>query len=97
LQSPGKRPRIRTFILTVVLLGAGVAALVHGVVSSFRVTCEVCLTYGGRAVCRVAVGSSREEAARIARGRACEFLTVDGAAEEECLRVPADSVSFQDD
>ena len=97
MRNSGEKARIRTFVLVFVLLGAGLTALVYGVVSSFRVTCEVCLTYGGRAVCRVAVGHSREEAARIARGRACDFLTADTAARDECLRMPADSITFQRD
>ena len=96
MQSPGTKTRVRNLILTVVLLGAGLAALVHGVVSSFRVTCEVCLTYRGRSVCRVAVGATRDEAARTARRRACDFLTADSEREQECLRIPADSVTFQE-
>jgi hypothetical protein len=78
-------------ILVAALLFAGLFALFRAVIRSFEVTCEVCVTFDGRTVCREAVGADREEATRIAHRRACEFLAIDSAARRECVEREADS------
>ena len=83
---------MRTVLLVTVLLAIGVTALVRAVISSFNQTCEVCVTYQGRTICREAVGSERDEAVRIARERACEFLTSAAEAKRDCLELEPDSI-----
>lgn len=95
MREPRARSRLRTAILVFVLLGAAAFALVRAVISSFQQTCEVCVTYQGRTVCREAVGSEPEEATRIARASACEFLTADPDAMRACVEREPDSAVCQ--
>ena len=60
-------------------IGVIFAMLIGGVIlySSLRmgqVTCEVCLEFQGRAQCRSASGTTKENAVRTAHDNACAFL-----------------------
>jgi hypothetical protein len=70
-------------LLLLVVLGLVVA--VRAVFRSFDFTCEVCVTHGGRTVCREAVGSAPGEARAIALERACAFLATDRADRTACV------------
>jgi len=84
--------------LTLALLLAvlGVAAAVRTVLRSFDATCEVCVTYRGRTVCREAVGARPELARAIALERACSFLAADRADRAACLEAPPESVDCRE-
>ena len=81
-------------VALLLLVGLALAALIRAVVSSFEHTSVVCVTYRGRTVCREAVGSTRDDASRIALQRACDFVTADAQAYADCLQAGPDSVEF---
>jgi len=82
--------------VALVLAGLAGAAFVRAVLRSFDHACEVCASYGGRTVCREAVGATREEARTIALDRACAFLTADGEDREACLEAPPESADCRE-
>ena len=83
--------------LVTLLLAAAAFAVVRAVIRSFEQTCEVCVSFDGRTVCREAVGADREEATRIALRRACEFLAIDSAARQACEEREPDSILCADE
>jgi len=96
VRDPRARSRLRTLILVLALLCVAGFALVRAVISSFDQTCEVCVTFEGRTVCREAVGSEPEEATRVALESACAFLTADPEALRDCLENAPESVVCQE-
>ena len=59
------------------------------------VSCEVCVTYGGRTDCRKASGKDQAEAERTAAGTACSMLAsgIDGSI--ACQNTPPSSSTCQ--
>jgi hypothetical protein len=75
-------------IATVLGILAAIATLVL-ILWSFtstqtRVTCEVCLTFNGREVCREALGATEEEATRTAVDNACAQVASGMTASVAC-------------
>ncbi len=64
--------RLKLVIAAGVVLLLGV--IVYSTLSLARYECEVCMTFNGRSACRVAAGTTREEAVRTATDNACAFL-----------------------
>ena len=96
-RNPAARFRLRVTILVVLLLAVVVTALVRSTLHSFDFTCEICVTHGGRRVCREAVGRDRESAILTAHRHACGYLADDEAAVAACLAVPPDSETCEGD
>ena len=75
---------------------ATLALIVYQIVNKQQaVTCEVCVTFDGRTVCREAVGRDRDSALRTARRHACDYLAVDPRSVEACLAAPPDTESCE--
>lgn len=90
--APERSSRKLGIIVTLIL----VAILVLVVLSSpgqGAVTCEVCITFGGRTQCRAASAAEREDAVRTATDNACTFLSAGMTESMRCSRTPPDSVS----
>ena len=57
------------------ILGAGfLAYLVYSSLGLASVTCEVCIMFNGRVDCRIASGTTADEAADTGRNNACALL-----------------------
>lgn len=69
-----RSPMAKAAILTAVLAAATIAVIGLGIRGATRATCEACVTFGGRTECRIASGSTPEEAVRTAVDNACAFL-----------------------
>ena len=58
------------------ILGAGfLAYLVYSSIGLASITCEVCMEFNGRVDCRIASGTSADEATDTGRNNACALLT----------------------
>ena len=58
------------------ILGAGfLAYLVYSSLGLASVTCEVCIRFNGQVDCRIASGTSADEATDTGRNNACALLT----------------------
>ncbi len=82
-------------VLVGILLSVAVVALI--VWSSLGLRehrVEVCMTFDGKSVCRVAQGSSREAARRQALDNACALLTSGVTGTIACAQTPPDSVRY---
>ena len=98
--SDGRKPSrgLKLAVAVALLLAVLTAiAMVRAVRRSFDHTCEVCVVFHGRTVCREAVGATREEAWTGARERACTFLTGDRAEQAACVKTPPASTDCRDD
>lgn len=76
----------------------GLAFLVMIAMSTMRqsqVFCEVCVTYQGRAQCRAASATERQDAIRAATDNACAFLASGMAGSIQCGATPPDSVTCE--
>lgn len=71
-------PIVWFVLIGLVLTLAIVALLTTTIRSSLSHTCEVCMTFRGRNVCREAVGTTPEEATRTATDNACALLGATG-------------------
>lgn len=82
-------------VLVGIVLLAAVAALMIWSGSGLREhRVEVCLTFEGRSVCRVASGASRESAQRQAQDNACALLTSGVTGSITCGQVLPDRVTW---
>jgi hypothetical protein len=81
-------------VLGVLLLVGVIGLIVWSSIglSSHRV--EVCMTFEGRSVCRIAQGASPEVAQRQATDNACALLTSGVTGTISCLQTPPDSVRW---
>ena len=75
----------------VFVLFAGV--LLYSMTRQFAETCEVCITFNGRTVCREAYGKTPEEAIRTATDNACGLLAAGMTQAIACGNVPPDSTT----
>ncbi|MCW5966541.1 MAG: hypothetical protein KIT83_21060 [Bryobacterales bacterium] len=85
-------------VLVGVLLLAGIVGLI--VWSSLGLRehrVEVCMTFEGKNVCRVAQGGSKEAAQRQALDNACAMLTSGVTGTISCMQTPPDSVRYLND
>lgn len=71
---PGSRKKWPV-LLGVAFMVAFIAAMLLLTPRSARFTCEVCMTFQGRTVCRNGGGETRESARRVATDTACTDLT----------------------
>ena len=78
--------------MLVVLALVTVGLIAVGVRQSMSATCEVCITYNGRTVCRTAVGANEAEAATTATQNACGLMTAGMTQIVQCQNKQPDSV-----
>lgn len=69
-----RSPMAKAAILAVLFAAATVAVIVLGIRGATRMSCEACVTFNGRTECRIAAGTTEEEAIRTAVDHACAFL-----------------------
>ena len=87
--APGRRIGVIVTIL-------GLLVLVMVVASSMRqgsVSCEVCITFKGRSLCRTASATGEDEARRTAADNACALISSGMADGIACSNTPPDSVT----
>ena len=73
-------------IAAVILLGA---ALYFATLQASQVTCEVCVDFEGRSLCRTGSGADRDTAIYGGRMAACAVLSSGVTAGMQCDRAPA--------
>ena len=74
--------------LVVVVLGlVFVAALVFATLREGRVTCDLCVRFGGEEVCRTASAADRAQALTMAQNTACAVLAGGVTRGMQCMRV----------
>lgn len=79
------------------LLIAVLALLVWSSIGLRQHRVEVCITFEGNRVCRVAQGATQEAAKRQASDNACAMLTSGVTGTISCLQTPPDSVRWLSD
>ena len=62
-------------LVAVVLVVAGLGALVYATLSHGRVECEACVRFDGREACKSAAGADRAAAEQAAIATACSLVT----------------------
>lgn len=78
-------------------LGAAfVIALVFATLQETRVSCELCIRYGGGEACRKASAADRDQALAMARNTACAVLAGGVTRGMECNRVVPHAVRCDD-
>ena len=93
---PLKSPQAKIAVGTIILVGAMVGLLVISALRQAQVTCEACVTFHGRTLCRTAAGPGREEATRTAIDNACGLLTSGMANSISCGNTLPDRVTCDD-
>ncbi|MCL4782421.1 MAG: hypothetical protein KJZ70_05250 [Bryobacterales bacterium] len=82
-------------VLVGVILLAIVAALIVWSSTGLREhRVEVCITYGGRSVCRTASGATEQSALRQAQDNACALLTSGVTGSIACGQTAPDRVTW---
>lgn len=84
-------------LLGVLLLAGVIALMVWSSMGLREHRVEVCMTFEGKSVCRVAHGASREAAQRQALDNACAMLTSGVTGTISCAQTPPDSVRYLND
>jgi hypothetical protein len=72
-----------------------VGLIVMYIRQAMAVTCEVCITFHGRTVCRSASGPVRAEAVRTATDNACAFLAAGMTDSIRCSNTPPTRVTCE--
>ncbi|MDX2154736.1 MAG: hypothetical protein SFV54_28590 [Bryobacteraceae bacterium] len=82
----------------IIIAGALVflGALIYSSMGLRRHKAEVCITFNGRTACRVASGTTQEEAIRTASDNACALIASGVTETMACGRTRPDSVKFLD-
>jgi len=90
----GLRPITWAAIVGTIFAAATIALVIKAAMGSMEHTCEVCMTFRGRTLCREAKGTAREEAIRTATDNACGLLGARGMSLSiECSNTPPTSVT----
>lgn len=86
----------RTLLVIAVttLVVAALLAIVWSTMDLAQYTAEVCITYKGRTECRVASGTTREEAIETGRTTACALLASGVGETIACGNTEPDSVRW---
>ncbi len=92
LHVPVTRSVKRGAILLGIAALATIGLIVVGVRQSMHKSCEVCVTFQERTVCRVAVGATEEEATTTAIQNACAFLAAGMTQTVQCQNRAPDSI-----
>ncbi len=86
-----KKPAVWiTLILAAVLAGV----LLHSTMGARRYRVEVCMSFGGRQICRTAAAATSEQALRAATDNACALLASGMAASIACGNTPPAKVTW---
>jgi hypothetical protein len=80
--------------LGILLLVAVVALLVWSSMGLREHRVEVCMTFEGRTVCRIAQGATQQAAQRQATDNACAMLTSGVTGTIACAQTRPDSIRF---
>ena len=83
----------KLWILLGVVLFVGY--LLYSSLNLRKFTCEACVEFQGRTVCRTAAGATREEAVRTAVELACAVLAAGRTESMRCNETPPKSVSWK--
>lgn len=84
-------------LLGIVLLAAVLGLLLWGTLGLREHRVEVCVTFGGNRVCRIAQGPERDVALRQAMDNACAVLTSGVTGTVSCLQTAPDQVRWLSD
>jgi len=80
-----RRPIVIATVLGILAAGATLVLILWSVTTAqTRVSCEVCLVFNGRDVCREALGATEEEATRTAVDNACAQVASGMTASVAC-------------
>ena len=82
----------RTKTLAIVGTLAFVGYLFYSTMSLNVVSCDVCIEFKGRTLCRTASGVTREEAQRTATDVACALLATTRTEGMACSKTPPKSI-----
>lgn len=86
-------PIIRATIIGLVLAVGTLALVVYSILSSYRYTCEACVSFGGQTSCREASGRTPEAATRMAVDTACAFIARGMTETVQCTGKPPERAS----
>ncbi len=86
----GTGPKIGIGVVVALLAGGMVYSTLN--LSQFQV--EVCMEFGGGRECRMAAGTTREEALRTATDNACSFLASGRTESMACSRTQPGSIRW---
>jgi hypothetical protein len=81
-------------LVSLVFVGAVVAALIRSTMNLAQYRVEVCMDYQGRSSCRTAAGSTEEFALRSATDNACALIATGVTDSMACDRTPPRSVRW---
>jgi hypothetical protein len=74
-------------LIGAVLAAIFVTAMVFATLRESRVSCEVCVRFGGAEACRTSVAADRDQALNMAQNTACAVLAQGVTAGMQCGRV----------
>lgn len=87
--------RMGVTLVVALLVAAGIGLIVWSSMGLSQVQVEACITYNGRTACRVAAGTSRDEALRTATDMACATLASGMTDRISCQNTEPSSVEWQ--
>ena len=88
------RGPLRTALFTVIAIVIFIGLLIYLTIGQNQHRAEVCVEFQGRKNCRVAAGSTREQALRTATDNACATITSGMTESMSCGNKPPVSVRF---
>ncbi len=87
--------RIGVVVGVVILVLAALALIVWSSIGLAQHTGEICITYNGRTECRVASGSTQQEATRTATDMACAVLASGMTERISCQNTQPSRITWQ--
>ena len=89
-----KNPMVKVGIIAGVMALLTIVAIIYSAMSSYSVSCEVCITFKGETVCRTGQGRTRADARQTAATAACAVLPTDGMADRvKCADTEPSSIT----
>jgi hypothetical protein len=85
-----KKPVLLGILFTLAVL----ATLIYTTLGNAKFRCEVCITYKGEKMCRIAAASTKEQALRAATDNACADISHSMTDAVNCPNTPPDSVKW---
>lgn len=89
------RRKVNPVVLGIIFIVGFIAAMLLLTPRGARFTCQVCMTFQGRTVCRNGGGETREAAQRVASDTACTDLTSGMTPLLQCQSSPPTSVTWK--
>ncbi len=91
-----RKPMQRAVWIGVLLAAVTLLLIVLAMRTSFRHTCEACVTFHGRTACRTASGQTAQEALQTAVANACAFLASGMTETVQCTGTPPSRTTCED-